>query len=152
MPADPTAPAITGDAQTKDTINTVNLKNLGDMNPLVAGLSSQNAVANQQVVQGMVGASLQAHLSNMAALNARTSRFILDTSAEEAATFFKQMGSNITDQITALASGQQAAKVANTTPPETGIAQQLANMSASLAAVLAFLQAQANGPAPVPAK
>jgi hypothetical protein len=40
---------------------------------------------------------------------------------------------------------QIGAKVANTTPPETGIAQQLANLTASLATVMAMLQ---TSPAP----
>jgi hypothetical protein len=48
--------------------------------------------------------------------------------------------------------GQQEEKVALTTPPETGVASQLSTLAAGLATVLALLQAQSNGPAPVPAK
>jgi len=46
--------------------------------------------------------------------------------------------------------GQQGQKAANTTPPETGM--DLAQIGAQLASLLALLQAQANGPSPVPAK
>lgn len=48
------------------------------------------------------------------------------------------------DQLDAAQIGQ---KTANTTPPETGM--DLAQIAAQLAAVLALLQAQSNGPAPV---
>jgi hypothetical protein len=47
---------------------------------------------------------------------------------------------------------QQEEKAALTTPPETGVAAQLSTLAAGLSTVLALLQAQSNGPAPVAAK
>jgi hypothetical protein len=47
-------------------------------------------------------------------------------------------------------SGQLGQKAANTTPPETGL--DITSLAAQVAAALALLQAQSNGPAPVPAK
>lgn len=72
------------------------------------------------------------------------------TSVKEAISISKLLKSESEAEFAGLvaqdATGQEVAKVANTTPPETGIAQQLANLSASLSAVLAMLQAQANAP------
>lgn len=46
--------------------------------------------------------------------------------------------------------GQQGQKAANTTPPETGL--DIASLAVQLASALASLQAQSNGPSPVPQK
>lgn len=60
--------------------------------------------------------------------------------------------SSLLTDLSQLAAGQESAKVAQTTPPETGVAQQLATLAAAVSSILAMLQAQSNGPAPVPAK
>lgn len=57
---------------------------------------------------------------------------------------------SILSDLSQLDAGQLGQKVANTTPPETG--NNSGAYAVQLATALALLQAQANGPSPVPAK
>lgn len=143
--------------QVTDEVTSANLKMLADMAQGAFGVSIQNAIANQQSVQALVNSDLAASLSMKQALQARAARFLLDTSAEEAVAFTKQLGSDIQDRITgieaALSAGQQAEKIAITSPPQTGtggafgsetglsqqIALSLANIAAGQAAILELL-------------
>ncbi len=119
---------------------------LADMAQGAFGLSIQNSVANQQSVQALVNADLAASLSLKQALQARAARFLLDTSAEEAVSFSKQIGADLNDRITgieaALASGQMAEKIAITSPPQTGTGGAFGSDAGSaLLAQLANIQA-----------
>ena len=119
---------------------------LADMAQGAFGLSIQNSVANQQSVQALINADLAASLSLKQALQARAARFLLDTSAEEAVAFSKQIGSDIQDRITgieaSLAAGQMAEKIAITTPPQTGTGGAFGSDAGSaLLAQLANIQA-----------
>lgn len=57
---------------------------------------------------------------------------------------------SILGDLSQLDAGQIGQKTANTTPPETG--NNSGAYAVQLASALAFLQAQSNGPSPVPAK
>jgi len=130
------------------------------------GLSVQNSVANQQYIQSIVNANLQNGLTIAQnamqngmqiaqAVTVRSLRMALDTSAEEAVAFTKQIGSDIQDKLTnleaTLSAAQQFEKTALTSPPQTGtggafgsdsgsaLAQQLANMQALLSDLSARL-------------
>ena len=156
--------------QTIDQITQSNAKGLADMAQTAMNLATQNAVANQQGVQALINSNLQNGLSlsqsimanavNQAtAVQARALRFIFDTSAEEAVGFAKQIGSDLAGQLAQmggqLASIQEQAKIAQTTPPQTGtggafgsdsgsaLTQQLANLSASIAAIEQMLNRKA---------
>ena len=156
--------------QLADATSYGNIKGLADMAQTAMNLSTQNAVANQQGVQAMINSNLQnglalsqsimANAVNQAtAVQARALRFLFDTSAEEAVSFTKQIGSDLAGQLAQmggqLASIQEQAKIANTTPPQTGtggafgadsgsaLNQQLANLSASIAAIEAMLNRKA---------
>ena len=129
-----------------DETTAANLKMLADMAQGAFGLSIQNSVANQQSVQALINADLAASLSLKQALQARAARFLLDTSAEEAVAFSKQIGSDIQDRITgieaSLAAGQMAEKIAITTPPQTGTGGAFGSDAGSaLLAQLANIQA-----------
>lgn len=123
-----------------------NVKNLGELHALTAGLSGQNVLAQQQRVNeiansvlanSMNAAQQMAQLAasqslNLAASQAqlqqaitgRVARFMLDLSAEEAVAFTKQVGADIQDKLSnieaAISGGQVYAKTAQTTPPQTG--------------------------------
>ncbi len=134
--------------QVVDQITTTNAKGLADMAQTAMGLSTQNAVANQQQVQAIQNASLQGYLTIHQTLTALAAKRLLDTSAEEAVAFTKQIGSDLQDKINnigaALAGVQEDVKIAQTTPPQTGtggafgsdagtaLLQQLANIQAVL--------------------
>ena len=147
--------------QVTDAVTMGNVKGLAEMAQTAMGLSVQNAVANQQTVQSAVNAALQNGITMAQnalhdglawsrAVNARSLRFALDQSAQEAAAFEKTLGAEISDRLAeingALAASQQSAKIANTTPPETGIAQQLASLNAALVTIMESLRS--NRPAP----
>ena len=164
---------VTANEQTVDTISTTNVKNVGELHALTAGLSGQNQLANQQRMtdamsaaainavnagQQMAQLAAQQALTLSAAIQARTARFLLDTSAEEAVAFTKQVGSDIQDKLTnieaALSGSQAFEKTAITTPPQTGtggafgsdagnaLLQQIVNAQAVMANAIAQLQAQ----------
>lgn len=160
--------------QAADAVNFTNVKNVGELHALTAGLSGQNQLAQQQRVNelanNVMASAMQSgqqlaqlagqqalQISQNAALlsqviTGRVSRFILDTSAEEAVSFEKQIGSALADRMTnieaALATGQQSGKTAETTPPQTGtggafgsdagnaLLQQLANIQALLQSLI----------------
>ena len=126
----------------------------------VPNLAMQNAVANQQSVQSMVNAAMQNGLT-MAQANlqsgldfsrAVTARAVNTAiaAAGEAAAFEKTLGREISDQLSeingALAGGQQSAKIANTTPPETGVASALATLAAGQAAIIELLRSTRPAP------
>jgi hypothetical protein len=130
------------------SVNVNNTKALADMAQTAMNLATQNAVANQQHVQTIANASMENGLTlaqNMLqsgmmlgqAITTMATKNILDESIKDAVSSTKLMSSDIQDKLTtisgALAGGQQFAKIANTTPPETGFVQQLANNQALFA-------------------
>jgi len=129
--------------QITDAISTGNAKVLADMSQSAMGLSIQNAVASQQHVQTIANTALQGFVTLQQTLIAQAAKRLLDTSAEEAVSFTKEVGADLQDKVaqlgTSLASVQQDVKAANTTPPETGIAQQLATLAATITAIQAQL-------------
>lgn len=156
--------------QVLDQITVSNAKGLADMNQVPMGLSVQNAVSAQQRVsdaanavhENVLNASQQvAQLAAQQALQiaqngamlsqamtGRVARMILDASAEQAVAFAKEIGADVSSKLAdfggALASLQEQAKIAQTTPPQTGtggafgsdsgnaLLQQLANIQALL--------------------
>jgi hypothetical protein len=100
-----------------------------------ANTAIANQVTNQQAVDAIMREALQSGISFgreiMAgsidigrAVRARTIRMIQDTSGEQAAAFDRQMAAGLETKLASieslLAAGQQQAKTANTTPPQTG--------------------------------
>lgn len=144
--------------QTIDGVNISNVKMLADMSQTAMGLSIQNGVANQQSVQAIQNASLQGYLTLHQTMTALAAKKLLDTSAEEAVAFTKQIGADLQDKITgigaSLAAVQEDVKISNTTPPQTGtggafgsdsgsaLTQQIGNLAAAVAAMQAMLQAK----------
>jgi len=138
----------------KHWITSSNAKALADMSATVQHIATQNAVANQQRVTEMASATLQngmtlaqnalqAGMQLSQAITTMATKNILDESIKDAVSNTKLLGSDIQDKLTnieaALAGGQQMAKIANTTPPETGFVQQLANNQALYAQQLASM-------------
>lgn len=155
--------------QMVDQITATNAKGLADMNQVPMGLSVQNSVSNQQNVQAYVNANVQNGLTlaqNMTAnavamsqaITARATRFIFDISAEQAASFTRQLEADIGGRLSnieaALAGSQIFEKTAATSPPqtgtggafgsETGLSQQVAlalsNLAAGQAAIVELLR------------
>lgn len=158
--------------QVVDEITAMNAKGLSDMMQTAMGLSVQNAVANQNTTQTAAAAALANGLTigqavmqngiNLAqAINARAVRFAFDISAEQAAAFDRQLSADVSGRLmnieAALSGGQQASKIAQSTAPQTGtggafgsdagsaINQQIANLSATVAALQAQLNAVRGG-------
>lgn len=140
--------------QTLDQITSSNAKALADMSATVQHLATQNAVANQQTVQSIISANLangmtlaqnalQSGLQLSQAVTTQAVKNILDESIKDAVSNTKLLGADIQDKLTnieaALAGGQQFAKTALTTPPETGFVQQLADNQALYAQQLASM-------------
>lgn len=152
--------------QTADAVNLNNIKSIGELHALTAGLSGQNQLSLQQRVNEIATSNFQNALTSAQQLTqlagqqalqisadaaalrmamlGRTTRHVLDMSAEQAAAFEKTLGAQLQDSITelnsALASTQQGAKIAMTTPPETGIASALSTLAAGQAAIIEMLR------------
>jgi hypothetical protein len=137
------------DPQVVDEITTMNAKSLSDGFQTAVLLATQNAVANQQTVQSVVTANLQNGLALAQALTARATRFVFDISAEQAAAFDRQLGADMAGRLAnieaSLAGGQQMAKIAQSTPPESAqaLSVQLAQLSATIAGMQSLLEAAA---------
>ena len=133
---DATNPQIT------DSVSSTNLKNLGDNPTLHNSLAMQNAitaanVANQNLLSHQNRMNILAETAVASAI-----RSVATTPQEEASA---DASSKHADQpalmqglLTALSSGQIGAKVAMTTPPQTG--QDLPAMIAQLGTVIASMQ------------
>jgi heme oxygenase len=126
---------VTLDEQVRDTVNFNNAKSLADMAQTAMNLSTQNAVSNQAHVQALVNAALansltlsqnalQSGMQLSQAITTMATKTILDESVKDAVASQKLIGSDIQDRLMniegALSGGQQFAKVAQTTPPQTG--------------------------------
>jgi len=149
---------VTVNEQTADAINLTNVKNVGELHALTAGLSGQNQLTNQQAVDAIMRESLQSgitfHREIMAgsvdlsrAVRAKAIRDIFNV-GQEASAFDKTMAAGLETKLAniegLLAAGQQQEKTAITTPPQTGtggafgsdagsaILQLLANIEALL--------------------
>lgn len=100
-----------------------------------ANTTIQNQVTNQQAVDAIMREALQSGIAFgrelMAgsidigrAVRGRVIRMVQDTSGEQAAAFDRQMAAGLENKLAniegLLAAGQQQAKVAMTTPPQTG--------------------------------
>lgn len=127
-------PAVINE-QTVDGQTSLNWKVMSDEPIASANTRTENATANQQIVQALMQESLAANLaiSRQAtanaiayaqAVNARAVRFAFDISAEQAVGFATTIGAQLQDKITnlgaALSGVQEMVKVAITTPPQTG--------------------------------
>lgn len=156
--------------QVVDEVTALNFKNLAELHSLSAGVSGQNQIAQQQRVNdsansvhanAMNAAQQIAQLAGQQALQisqngamlaqamlGRVSRHILDLSAEQASAWGRELMSDLPRELAnmsgQLASVQEMAKIANTTPPQTGtggafgsdagnaLLQQLSNIEALL--------------------
>jgi hypothetical protein len=147
--------------QLADTASYENIKASTDMATTAMNLATQNAVANQQTVQSMVSANLQNGLTlaqnalanalnQAAAVQAITIKELMDTSIREAVAETKQVNSDLASKLAdfsaTLSGGQQEAKIAQSTPPESAVAAMLANLAASISAIETMLKAQAVRP------
>lgn len=152
--------------QIVDAVTGEEMKVFGTLPTLSASVSQQNQIAQQQRVNDMANSVLSNAMNasqqfgqlaaqqalqisaNSAAIQqamlGRVTRHILDLSGEQAAAFEKTLGAQLQDQLTelnaSLAGGQQMAKIANTTPPETGVAQALSTLAAGQAAIIELLR------------
>jgi uncharacterized protein with von Willebrand factor type A (vWA) domain len=165
------ADAVNG-AQVANDQGALNYKIFSDVPIAASNLSVQNAVSAQQRVNdganavhenAMNAAQQIAQLAAQQALQmsqngamlaqamtGRVSRHILDLSAEQATAFAKELSADLASRLAEmsgqLASVQEMAKIAQTTPPQTGtggafgsdagsaVLQQLANIEALLRA------------------
>jgi hypothetical protein len=156
--------------QTLDAVNAVNAKLGMEMDSIgAAGVATQNQVSLQQRINELAAEGLAANLalSRQATANqlafsqavtARTVRMVMDLSAEQAAAFGTELGSQIHDKLASieavLSAGQQQEKTAITTPPQTGtggafgsdagsaLMQQIVNQLAILEAELTAIKAK----------
>lgn len=156
--------------QVVDEVTALNFKNIAEMHSLTAGLSGQYQLAAQQRVNDTANAvhanalnaaqqiaqlagqqaltmSANAQMLSQAFLG-RATRTILDVSAEQAVGFMQEIQAGLSKDLAALsgqlASVQEMAKIAQSTPPQTGtggafgsdagsaLLSQLANIQALL--------------------
>jgi hypothetical protein len=121
--------------QAIDALTLEEVKNIAGLHALTAGLSGQNQLTNQQAVDVISREALQSGIAigrewasgamNIGrAVQARAIRFIMDTSAQEAISFTRQISSDLTSKLAdiegMLAAGMQQEKTAISTPPQTG--------------------------------
>jgi hypothetical protein len=99
--------------QTLDTLNNVNLKTVGEAASHSMGLAMENAVAHQAAMNQVRELAIGALAKSMTEMDPSQAVSILK------ATSGNEMASQITSLLAALSSGQQQAKVAQTTPPTT---------------------------------
>jgi hypothetical protein len=153
--------------QTIDSITITNTKLLAELHGLSAGVSGQNQIAQQQRVNDtanavhantLSAAQQMAQLAGMQALQisqngamlaqamtGRVARHILDLSAEQAVAFSKEIAADLAGKMeefgATLSSIEQFAKVANSTPRETGlpVEETLIRVNAALESILARL-------------
>lgn len=171
-------PPVDG-AQVANDQGALNWKIFSDVPIATSNLTVQNAAARQQRMEqaadsvhenAMNAAQQIAQLAAKSALQmsdntamlaqamtGRVTRHILDLSAEQTVGFMQEIQAGLSKDLAAisgqLAAVQEMAKIANTTPPQTGtggafgsdagnaLLQQLANIEA-------LLRSQANRPAP----
>ena len=153
-------------ATAADAVSWVNVKNLGDMTALSAGLSSQDAVAlqrrtNDLALQLHESASHQAQqlaadaAAFRTALLARATQMLMGDTALQASASSQEMTGNLQQKLAeigaSLASVQDSVKASITTPPQTGtggafgsdagsaLLQQIVNAQAAQSQVLASL-------------
>lgn len=156
--------------QVVDEVTALNFKNLAELHSLSAGVAGQNQIAQQQRVNDTAN-SVHANAMNAAqqiaqlaaqqaltmatngqmlsqAMVGRVSRHVLDLSAEQTVGFMQEIQAGLSKDLASLsgqlASVQEMAKIANTTPPQTGtggafgsdagnaLLQQLSNIEALL--------------------
>lgn len=156
--------------QVVDQVTALNFKNLAELHSLTGGLAGQYQLAAQQRVNDTANAvhanalnaaqqiaqlagqqaltmSANAQMLSQAMLG-RVGRTVLDVSAEQAVGFMQEIQAGLSKDLAALsgqlASVQEMAKIANSTPPQTGtggafgsdagnaLLQQLANIQALL--------------------
>jgi hypothetical protein len=89
-----------------------NTKTVAGQPALLANLSLQNLVAHQQRLQLIAEAATGNVVKNLSELDPAQAAAVLKTTQGD-------MGAQLQALLTALASGQQSAKVAQTTPPPT---------------------------------
>jgi hypothetical protein len=144
--------------QLADQTTYSNLKSSNDMAITAMNLSTENAVANQQVVQAMINANLQNGLTlaqhamagaiqQLTAVQTIAVKRLFDTTIEQAMATTEQINADMAKNLAAysatLSAGQQEAKIAQSTPPESAVAAMLANLAASISAIETMLKAQA---------
>ena len=98
---------------TVETLNTVNLKTVGEAAAFAVALAYQNAVAHQGAMNLIREAAVGSIIKNMTEVDPTQAMAVLKmTTGNDSA-------AQISSLLAAIASGQQAAKVAQTTPPVT---------------------------------
>ena len=98
---------------TVETINVANLKTVAEMSAHSMGLAMANAVAHQQAMNHVLTAAVGSIVKGLTEVDAIQAMSVMKTLS----------GNDVAQQIAALtaalASGQQGAKIAQTTPPPT---------------------------------
>ena len=97
-----------------DSVSNANFKLLAEGAALAVNLSYQDAVAHQRSVNSLREAALGAALKGLVELDVRESL------AQVKALSGNDLGGQIVQLLAALEASQQQAKVAQSTPPETG--------------------------------
>lgn len=143
-------------SQVVDEVTAGKFQNLGAMHTLTSGLSGQtqakqqaltdgNLISHSKAVDQVTLESLQLHSTVMGALQGRVSRFVLEDSAVAnagAEKVIEGLSGQLAAQGAVLASTQQAGKIAATSVPETGVAQQMITMLTALTAAVSSLEAR----------
>jgi len=90
------------------------LKAIASIPAQVANVTSQNFASNQQAMQGIITKSMG---NTMAAMD----RIGMTEAVAVGGLQSKELGSLIVTLLASLGGGQQATKMAQSTPPETGV-------------------------------
>ena len=98
---------------TVETLNTVNLKTVGEAAAFAVALAYQNAVAHQGAMNDIRLATVGAIVKNLTEVDATQAMSILKM------TTGNDVASQIANLLAAVTSGQQQVKAAQTTPPVT---------------------------------
>lgn len=124
-----------------DSVASANFKTLGDGPAFYTGLAHGNAVSHQNRLQQLAESSLARMQILAETAVASAIRSVAVTPQEEAGADATEKHSDLAALVSsilgALASGQQAAKVAQSTSPETAKSADLSELVSLLKAVLA---------------
>lgn len=107
-----------------DTISTTNLKTIGEIAAHSMGLAMQNAVTAQQIATANMLSHQQAMNTLQATVVGMLAKTLTEVDTLESVANVKALtgddvAQKISNLLAALAHGQQAAKVGQTTPPPT---------------------------------
>jgi hypothetical protein len=127
--------------QTLDTVNNVNIKTVGEEPAWAAAQRQVGSAAHLDRMDRMSEVLFSDLLEHRKHINLLTTTYlgrVCDNASSidpveaisTAKAFKGESDSSITSLLAALAAGQISAKVANTTPPETGITQLFAQLNA----------------------